>query len=76
MTHHHGLIRANLRVVQDMLSGDLMIPAPAVTALLRGIAECWRTHPGPDPVAALLDLAGQIELECMTVDLIPQWPEE
>ncbi|MFF2820478.1 hypothetical protein ACFVT9_33755 [Kitasatospora cineracea] len=79
MTHHHGdgPLRANLPVVHDLVSGDLMIPAAAVTALLRGIAECWRAHPVPDPVAALLDMAGRLELECMAVDLtFQQLPED
>ncbi|MEV7217917.1 hypothetical protein AB0O31_33085 [Kitasatospora cineracea] len=78
MTHDHGdgPLRADLPVVHDLMSGDLMIPAAAVTALLRGIAACWRAHPVPDPAAALFEMAGQVELECMVVDLTPQRPPE
>ncbi|MFF2820982.1 hypothetical protein ACFVT9_36330 [Kitasatospora cineracea] len=78
MTHHHGdgPLRADLPVVHDLMSGDLMIPAAAVTALLRGIAACWRTRPVPDRGEALFDMAGQVELECMVVDLTAQRPPE
>ncbi|MGY0466874.1 DUF6213 family protein [Kitasatospora sp. cg17-2] len=75
---HHaaadGLPSLPLPVVHDLLSGDLMIPATAVTALLRAVAESWRACPCEDTgcrqaaepyAASLTGCADQLDVECI-----------
>ncbi|MFF7459565.1 hypothetical protein [Kitasatospora sp. NPDC008115] len=67
-----GAPGTRMPVALDLVSGELMIPATAVTALLRAVAANWTT--GPCPVgrreaarfaAALACVADQVDAECI-----------
>ncbi|MFJ4672685.1 hypothetical protein [Kitasatospora purpeofusca] len=69
---HDGLPSLPLPVVQDLLSGQLMIPATAVTALLRAVAASWSAcedtgcRQAAEPYAAsLTGCADQLDVECI-----------
>ncbi|MFJ4671580.1 hypothetical protein [Kitasatospora purpeofusca] len=71
---HDGLPSLSLPVVHDMVSGELMIPATAVTGLLRAAAASWSACPYDDTgcrqaaepyAASLTGCADQLDVECI-----------
>ncbi|MFI9332648.1 hypothetical protein ACIGZJ_34585 [Kitasatospora sp. NPDC052868] len=73
-TAHDGPPSLPLTVVHDLLSGRLMIPATAVTLLLRTIAAGWTASPCDDTdcrrtaelyAADLTGYADQLDVECI-----------
>jgi len=72
--NENALPPLRMTIVEDLLSGELMIPATAVTTLLRTIAASWTDCPCADRgdqaaavtfATALTGYADQLDAECI-----------